>query len=141
MFDQTKDFYILNENSNNATNFLYTFKGLGDAVFSKLEVSLKGQKAIIDTAYGMPHSYFSDVYASIEIKDKDGVKKYKREYKGNQTNSAKKDSVDLKSGDYITVYHREYKNRLIIENMDINEQLATTQTITYRVTETGLEAI
>lgn len=123
-------------------NFKYTFKGLGDAIFATMDISLKERQAVIDTKKADPHWYFNqEKYVSILIQNQDGVKKYNKEYMGRTVYPASKDKVELAVGDYITVYHAEFKHRLLVQNQATMEPLTTKETITYQVTEKGLEAL
>lgn len=120
------------------SDFQYTLKGLGDWVFSTLDISLDMKQAVITTKAGQPHVYFSDTYGMIRIQNSEGESKYEKNYVGTQIYGEQKETVALSIGDYITVMHKEHSGRLTIQNQDQNVLLENAETITYQVTDKGL---
>ncbi|WP_317914367.1 immunoglobulin-like domain-containing protein [Carnobacterium maltaromaticum] len=128
-------------NQQEGTDYLYTLKGLGDRVFSEMEISIQNMEATVSTFQGAPHSYFSDNYASILIEDSRGQVKYDKKYVGNVSNLAETEKTSLTNGDYITVTHKEVAGRLIIQNETTQTPLAKETTTIYMVTSKGLVAV
>ncbi|MFD2386011.1 putative mucin/carbohydrate-binding domain-containing protein [Enterococcus rivorum] len=123
--------------------FAYTFKGLGDSLFATMKVSLNDAQATINTEQSQPHWYFDmDTYASILIQDKEGLKKYNKEFKGRELYPKDQDTVPLTIGDYITVMHKEYNSsRLVIQNVETQEELTKQETTTYQIEEGKLKLV
>lgn len=95
----------------------FTFIGLGDWTFATLNVA--DGVATIRTNDGIPHSYFSDRYASISIA-RDGETIFEKEYIGYQTYPKETKTVELQEGDIVTVAHREANNtRLAVNHADL----------------------
>ncbi|APC83704.1 putative mucin/carbohydrate-binding domain-containing protein [Clostridium botulinum] len=119
-------------------HFDFTFKGLGDWVFAELNLDLTSKQAKIDIKKGAPHTYFSDSYASILIRDTEGNTVYTKDFIGNKENQALIKNIDIKSGYYITIKHQEPDNRLLITNTENELELEKGNSITYKITDTGL---
>ncbi|MCC5423377.1 putative mucin/carbohydrate-binding domain-containing protein [Clostridium botulinum] len=119
-------------------NFNFTFKGLGDWVFAELNLDLTSKQAKIDIKKGAPHTYFSDSYALILIRDTEGNTVYTKDFIGNKENQALIKNIDIKSGYYITIKHQEPDNRLLITNTENELELEKGNSITYKITDTGL---
>ncbi|WP_249274458.1 putative mucin/carbohydrate-binding domain-containing protein [Candidatus Enterococcus clewellii] len=120
------------------SEFQFTFKGLGDKIFSVVTISIKGKYILIDTKAGKPHAYFNENYGTIQVQDDNGRTKCERSFVGTQQYSENMAGIDLLVGDSITITHKEYKDRLILENLDKGEQIVSAETVTYQVTADGL---
>lgn len=85
-----------------------TFGGISNRHFATLDVS--NSLATIRTNSGVPHNYFSDVYASIEINRGD-TQLYKKDFIGTHSLEKKTETIDLQEGDTLTLTHREWTNK------------------------------
>ncbi|WP_434302890.1 putative mucin/carbohydrate-binding domain-containing protein [Clostridium botulinum] len=119
-------------------HFDFTFKGLGDWLFGQLTLDLSSNQAKIDIKKGEPHVYFDDSYASLSIKDNEGNIVYTKDFIGNKTNEALVKNIPIKTGYYITIKHQEPDNRLLITNTENELELEKGNSITYKITDTGL---
>ncbi|MHB9938136.1 enhancing factor [Clostridium sporogenes] len=119
-------------------HFDFTFKGLGDWLFGQLTLDLSSNQAKIDIKKGEPHVYFDDSYASLSIKDNEGNIVYTKDFIGNKTNDALVKNIPIKIGYYITIKHQEPEDRLLITNLDNKLELEKGNSITYKITDTGL---
>lgn len=119
-------------------NFNFTFKGLGDWVFAELNLDLTSKQAKIDIKKGAPHTYFSDSYASILMRDTEGNTVYTKDFIGDKENESLIKNIDIKSGYYITIKHQESNNRLLIINTENELELEKGNSITYKITDDGL---
>ncbi|NFG95051.1 enhancing factor [Clostridium sporogenes] len=129
---------INKENPYLGKNFNFTFKGLGDWLFGQLTLDLSSNQAKIDIKKGEPHVYFDDSYASLLIKDNEGNIVYTKDFIGNKTNEALVKNIPIKTGYYITIKHQESEDRLLITNLDNKLELEEGNSITYKITDTGL---
>jgi len=129
---------INKENPYLGKNFNFTFKGLGDWLFGQLTLDLSSNEAKIDIKKGEPHVYFDDSYASLSIKDIEGNIVYTKDFIGNKSNEALVKNIPIKTGYYITIKHQEPKGRLLITNLDNKLELEKGNSITYKITDTGL---
>lgn len=120
-------------------HFDFTFKGLGDWLFGQLTLDLSSNKAKIGIKKGEPHVYFDDSYASLSIKDNEGNIVYTKDFIGNKTNEALVKNIPIKTGYYITIKHQESEDRLLITNTENKLELEKDNSITYKITDTGLE--
>ncbi|MBC1605864.1 hypothetical protein HCJ39_14195, partial [Listeria rocourtiae] len=118
--------------------YLYTFKGYADRVFGTMKVSIKNMQATMSTMAGVPHSYFSDAYVSVQIEKENGTVTYSKDYIGNKTYPDTTEQATLNIGDYITVTHKEPAVRFSIDNLTNQTTLAKGNTTIYMVTSTGL---
>lgn len=137
--DLLPDSTINKENPYLGKNFNFTFKGLGDWLFGQLTLDLSSNQANIDIKKGEPHVYFDDSYASLSIKDNEGNIVYTKDFIGNKTNEALVKNIPIKTGYYITIKHQEPDNRLLITNTENELELEKGNSITYKITDTGLE--
>ncbi|ENK0555354.1 enhancing factor [Clostridium botulinum] len=142
MVTKYKDFLpnstINKENPYVGKHFDFTFKGLGDWLFGQLTLDLSSNQAKIDIKKGEPHVYFDDSYASLSIKDNEGNIVYTKDFIGNKTNDALVKNIPIKIGYYITIKHQEPEDRLLITNLDNKLELEKGNSITYKITDTGL---
>ncbi|MCW6084199.1 putative mucin/carbohydrate-binding domain-containing protein [Clostridium sporogenes] len=136
--DLLPDSTINKENPYLGKNFNFTFKGLGDWLFGQLTLDLSSNEAKIDIKKGEPHVYFDDSYASLSIKDIEGNIVYTKDFIGNKSNEALVKNIPIKTGYYITIKHQEPKGRLLITNLDNKLELEKGNSITYKITDTGL---
>ncbi|EJO5348841.1 DUF3472 domain-containing protein [Clostridium botulinum] len=128
-----------NRNPYVGKHFDFTFKGLGDWIFGKLTLDLSSNEANIDIKKGAPHVYFTNSYASILIRDTEGNTVYTKDFIGDKTNEASVKNIPIKTGYYITIKHQEPDNRLLITNTENELELQKDNSITYKITDTGLE--
>ncbi|WP_461615650.1 putative mucin/carbohydrate-binding domain-containing protein [Clostridium sp. Marseille-QA1073] len=128
-----------NKNPYLGKSFNITFKGLGDWVFAELNLDLLSKQAKMDIKKGAPHVYFTDSYASILIRDTEGNTVYTKDFISDKENESLIKNIDIKSGYYITIKHKEPDNRLLITNTENELELEKGTSITYKITDTGLE--
>ncbi|WP_291583655.1 putative mucin/carbohydrate-binding domain-containing protein, partial [Clostridium sp. UBA6640] len=128
-----------NKNPYLGKSFNITLKGLGDWIFAELNLDLFSKQAEINIEKGEPHVYFTDSYASVLIRDAEGNTVYTEDFVGNKANESLIKNIDVKSGYYITIKHREPDNRLLITNVENKLELKKAASITYKITDTGLE--
>ncbi|ACO84629.1 putative mucin/carbohydrate-binding domain-containing protein [Clostridium botulinum] len=129
---------INKENPYLGKKFNATFKGLGDWIFAELNLDLTSKQAKIDIKKGEPHVYFSDTYASILIRSAEGNTVYTKDFIGDKENETLIKNIDIKPGYYITIKHQEPDNRLLITNTENELELEKGNSITYKITDTGL---
>ncbi len=133
---------INKENPYVGKHFDFTFKGLGDWVFGQLNLDLSSNEAKIDIKKGKPHVYFKDEsYASLSTKDSKGNTVYTKDFIGDKVNEALVKNIPIKIGYYITIKHQEPKNRLLITNLDNKLELEKGNSITYKITDGGVEKV
>jgi|GEM_PF-505086 len=128
-----------NNNPYLGKNFNITLKGLGDWIFAELNLDLFSKQAEINIKNVEPHPYFTDSYASVLIRDAEGNAVYAKDFIGNEVNESLIKNIDIKPGYYITIKHREPDNRLLITNTENKLELEKSTSITYKITDTGLE--
>lgn len=94
----------------------FTFKGLGDGVFATFVYYADGSnQGFFTTRNGQPHSYISGDYLTFVIKDDKGNEVFKKELKGNVSNSFKVDEVTLKEG-YSLIINKTEPNRFDVNH-------------------------
>ncbi|MGL9870203.1 toxin Cry1Ac domain D-VI-related protein [Enterococcus sp. DIV0691] len=107
-----------------------TFKGYCNNTFATLDVA--DSVATVRTNAVTPHTYFTNVYASISI-SRDGKDIYKQDYVGNKKYSAKVETINLQEGDIVTITHKEANDtRLVVNHRDLKNN--TSGTYRYMVT-------
>ncbi len=106
--------------------------------FAELNLDLTSKQAKIDIKKGAPHTYFSDSYASILMRDTEGNTVYTKDFIGDKENESLIKNIDIKSGYYITIKHQESNNRLLIINTENELELEKGNSITYKITDDGL---
>ncbi|MDU6878373.1 MAG: putative mucin/carbohydrate-binding domain-containing protein, partial [Clostridium botulinum] len=107
-----------------------------------LNLDLSSNEAKIDIKKGKPHVYFKDEsYASLSIKDSKGNTVYTKDFIGDKVNEALVKNIPIKIGYYITIKHQEPKNRLLITNLDNKLELEKGNSITYKITDGGVEKV
>ncbi|MGO5092347.1 putative mucin/carbohydrate-binding domain-containing protein [Clostridium sp. LCP25S3_F10] len=122
-------------------HFHFTFKGLGDWLFGQLTLDLSSNQAKVDIKKGEPHVYFKDSYSSLSIKDNEGNTVYTKDFIGDKINNALVKNIPIKTGYYITINHQESKDRLLITNLDNKLELEKGNSITYKITDSGLSKV
>ncbi len=76
---------------------------------------------------GVPHSYFTDTYASIKVQNSSGNILYNKEIIGNRQQAAESQTVPVKVGNYIEFTHIEgeaqkEKTRATLTNLENSKQ-------------------
>ncbi len=122
-------------------DFQFIFKGLGDHLVTKVDVSLAKGLVTIDTPENKPHVYFNRPYAGIAIYNRYGVEKYKQEFVGTTNYLAKIRQVNIEKGDYIHVYHEEGESRLSVQNRSNFTFLDKAKTLTFIIENEGLKPV
>ncbi|MBC2158132.1 glycosyl hydrolase, partial [Listeria booriae] len=115
--------------------------GLGDDKFASIDLDLVKGQAKLWVSDGEPHVYFQDSYATIKIEDAAGNVIFTKDFLGNVANTELNEILPIESGYLITIMHREAASRLAIQDVDIKSKLLVKQTVTYKVTSTGLQLI
>lgn len=131
--------------SDNAGNkFMFIDAGFNDRQFLGGILDLVKKTLTIKISAGIPHCYFSSVYASIAYEDADGNSLYREEVIGNQNQQARSVVLPLSGygGEVIRLFHEEPDNRLITTNEMQHVRLAEMgKQQHYRITTVGLERI
>lgn len=131
--------------SDNVGNkFMFIGAGFNDRQFLGGILDLVKKTLTIKISAGIPHSYFSSVYASIAYEDVDGNSLYREEVIGNQNQQARSVVLPLSGygGEVIRLFHEEPDDRLIITNEMQHVRLAEMgKQQHYRITTVGLERI
>ncbi|MBC1800813.1 putative mucin/carbohydrate-binding domain-containing protein [Listeria booriae] len=134
----TKQIPTADFNERDGSNFQFEFQGLGNAQFAVMTLNLTNKQAKIKQNTRQPHSYFSNTYASIEIRDARGKIMYKKDYNGQERLTADAFNVKIDTGYYITITHQE-PSRLIFTNTETKETYNSYyMKQTYVITEDGL---
>ncbi|OIV46324.1 hypothetical protein BK025_12385 [Sodalis sp. TME1] len=118
--------------------------GFNDRQFLGGILDLVKKTLTIKISAGIPHSYFSSVYASIAYEDADGNSLYREEVIGNQNQQARSVVLPLSGygGEVIRLFHEEPDDRLIITNEMQHVRLTEMgKQQHYRITTVGLERI
>jgi len=141
MMAELKDFFPETANTSAKTKILFT--GLGDWQFASLEYSPANRTMTIAGAYGQPHSYFHDSYASVTLKDASGNVKYTKNYVGNQVQQNGTETVNTVPGDKLILYYAEHSRLKFFNGAgeDISSSLQPSEDkvcTEYTVTDSGL---
>ncbi|MBC2187692.1 putative mucin/carbohydrate-binding domain-containing protein [Listeria booriae] len=119
----------------------FSLYGLGDDKFASIDLDLVKGQAKLWVSDGEPHVYFQDSYATIKIEDAAGNVIFTKDFLGNVANTELNEILPIESGYLITIMHREAASRLAIQDVDTKSKLLVKQTVTYKVTSTGLHLI
>lgn len=124
----------------NGEQFGFQFLGLGNWTFANVTVDLKTKELNLTPNGIIPHSYSGETspYASIKVRDKDGIETFSRVIIGNVNVGSVKGNAKLKVGDYVLINHMEAPSRLknSIDGVAQTDPLSSENA--YRVTENGL---
>ncbi|WP_144609851.1 putative mucin/carbohydrate-binding domain-containing protein [Bacillus cereus] len=123
--------------------FNWSLKGYNDREIAKVEYNKATEKMQIKLEAGIPHSYFTSMYASIKVQNSSGNILYNKEIVGNRQQNAESQTVPVKVGDYIEFTHIEgeaqkEKTRATLTNLENSKQEFVGKKKTYQVTPTGL---
>ncbi|PEB89729.1 putative mucin/carbohydrate-binding domain-containing protein [Bacillus toyonensis] len=123
--------------------FAWSLKGYNDREIAKVEYNKATEKMQIKIEAGVPHSYFTNTYASIKVQNSSGNILYNKEIVGNRQQAAESQTVPVKVGDYIELTHIEgeaqkEKTRATLTNLENSKQEFVGKKKTYQVTPTGL---
>ncbi|MBC2196662.1 putative mucin/carbohydrate-binding domain-containing protein, partial [Listeria booriae] len=119
----------------------FSLYGLGDDKFASIDLDLVKGQAKLWVSDGEPHVYFQDSYATIKIEDAAGNVIFTKDFLGDVANTELNEILPIESGYLITIMHREAASRLAIQDVDTKSKLLVKQTVTYKVTSTGLHLI
>ncbi|HFK1742457.1 TPA: M60 family metallopeptidase [Bacillus cereus] len=131
-------------NSSNAlegSQFAWSFKGIGDFEFAKVNLNKSTEEMQIDLKAGVPHNYFDSTYASIKVQNTSGKVVYNKEVYGNKQQNAEQAKFPVKVGDFIEFTHLEGAGRAIITNMEKNIQESFGFKVVYEITKEGLKKV
>ncbi|MCU4981696.1 hypothetical protein OB987_29375, partial [Bacillus cereus] len=123
--------------------FAWSLKGYNDREIAKVEYDKATEKMQIKLEAGIPHSYFTDTYASIKVQNSSGNILYNKEIIGNRQQAAESQTVLVKVGDYIEFTHIEgeaqkEKTRATLTNLENSKQEYIGKKRIYQVTSMGL---
>ncbi|PHD56677.1 putative mucin/carbohydrate-binding domain-containing protein [Bacillus wiedmannii] len=123
--------------------FAWSLKGYNDREIAKIEYNKATEKMQIKLEAGIPHSYFTNTYASIKVQNSSGNILYNKEIIGNRQQSAESQTVPVKVGDYIEFTHIEgeaqkEKTRATLTNLENSKQEYIGKKRIYQVTSMGL---
>ncbi|MCS4487075.1 putative mucin/carbohydrate-binding domain-containing protein [Staphylococcus americanisciuri] len=116
-------------------------KGLGDEVFARMVYKPQTGYLNYQEYAKKPHEYFSDEYAHVTVRTRDGRVLVDKSMIGNQSGEAVTMYRKLQVGDTITVTHREPRQRRVVQRIETGETVAMKdadmQTVTYTLTDKG----
>ncbi|MBC2283912.1 putative mucin/carbohydrate-binding domain-containing protein [Listeria booriae] len=115
--------------------------GLANNKFASIGLDLANKQAKLWVRSGQPHVYFQDSYATIKIEDVAGNVIFTKDFIGDVANTELNKALPIESGSLITIMHREAADRLVIKDVTTESKLLVKQTVTYKVTSTGLHLI
>ncbi|MGA4465315.1 putative mucin/carbohydrate-binding domain-containing protein [Bacillus bombysepticus] len=123
--------------------FAWSLKGYNDREIAKIEYNKATEKMQIKLEAGIPHSYFTNTYASIKVQNSSGNILYNKEIIGNRQQSAESQTVSVKVGDCIEFTHIEgeaqkEKTRATLTNLENSKQEYMGKKRIYQVTSMGL---
>ncbi|WP_103652903.1 DUF3472 domain-containing protein [Bacillus thuringiensis] len=123
--------------------FAWSLKGYNDREIAKIEYNKATEKMQIKLKAGIPHSYFTNTYASIKVQNSSGNILYNKEIIGNRQQSAESQTVSVKVGDCIEFTHVEgeaqkEKTRATLTNLENSKQEYMGKKRIYQVTSMGL---
>ncbi|MBC2169891.1 putative mucin/carbohydrate-binding domain-containing protein [Listeria booriae] len=101
--------------------FQFGFQGLSYWNFANVTVDLSSMELTFAKNAGKPHVYFdkNHPYATLQVKDKDGIEVYSYTMIGNEDTGALLKKLALEEGYYVVITHQEAAARLqlAIDNM------------------------
>jgi plastocyanin len=124
--------------------FAWSLKGYNDREIAKIEYNKSTEKKMqIKLEAGIPHSYFTNTYASIKVQNSSGNILYNKDIIGNRQQSAESQTVSVKVGDCIEFTHIEgeaqkKKTRATLTNLENSKQEYMGKKRIYQVTSMGL---
>ncbi|MED2801339.1 putative mucin/carbohydrate-binding domain-containing protein, partial [Bacillus thuringiensis] len=123
--------------------FAWSLKGYNDREIAKIEYNKSTEKMQIKLEAGIPHSYFTNTYASIKVQNSSGNILYNKDIIGNRQQSAESQTVSVKVGDCIEFTHIEgeaqkEKTRATLTNLENSKQEYMGKKRIYQVTSMGL---
>ncbi|MEJ9251401.1 putative mucin/carbohydrate-binding domain-containing protein, partial [Bacillus thuringiensis] len=123
--------------------FAWSLKGYNDREIAKIEYNKATEKMQLKLEAGIPHSYFTNTYASIKVQNLSGNILYNKEIIGNRQQDAESQTVSVKVGDCIEFTHIEgeaqkEKTRATLTNLENNKQEYMGKKRIYQVTSMGL---
>ncbi|MCC3687560.1 M60 family metallopeptidase [Bacillus cereus] len=123
--------------------FAWSLKGYNDREIAKVDYNKATEKMQIKLEAGVPHSYFTNTYASIKVQNSSGNILYNKEIIGNRQQAAESQTVSVKVGDYIELTHIEgeaqkEKTRATLTNLENSKQEYIGKKRIYQVTSMGL---
>ncbi len=123
--------------------FTWSLKGYSDRKIAKVDYNKTAEKMQIKLEAGIPHSYFTDTYASIKVQNSSGNILYNKEIIGNRQQAAESQTVPVKVGDCIEFTHIEgeaqkEKTRATLTNLENSKQEYIGKKKIYQVTSMGL---
>ncbi|MDA2101638.1 DUF3472 domain-containing protein [Bacillus cereus] len=123
--------------------FAWSLKGYNDREIAKIEYNKATEKMQIKLEAGIPHSYFTNTYASIKVQNSSGNILYNKDIIGNRQQSAESQTVSVKVGDCIEFTHIEgeaqkEKTRATLTNLENSKQEYMGKKRIYQVTSMGL---
>ena len=123
--------------------FTWSLKGYSDREIAKVDYNKTAEKMQIKLEAGIPHSYFTDTYASIKVQNSSGNILYNKEIIGNRQQAAESQTVPVKVGDCIEFTHIEgeaqkEKTRATLTNLENSKQEYIGKKKIYQITSMGL---
>ncbi|WP_309147456.1 putative mucin/carbohydrate-binding domain-containing protein [Listeria ivanovii] len=120
--------------------FDFHFLGLGDYNFADLSIDIPTMQFSFTKKTDSPHPYFEDKasYASLQVRDQDGIEVYNYEMIGNKDTEAVLKNIKLEAGYYIILNHLEGKDRLLM-SVDKGEKSKLLTQNVYQINENGLD--
>ncbi|EUJ39147.1 putative enhancing factor (viral) [Listeria weihenstephanensis FSL R9-0317] len=116
-----------------------TFKGLSDYQFATMVLDKATNNLHIETRAIRPHSYFSDAYASIEVRNTNDQVVYAKSFIGNEVGKAEVVDVTILDGYTLAIMHRE-NGRLFVVDSSSDFRYTMQTTSVFNVIPTGLKA-
>ncbi|WP_235700139.1 putative mucin/carbohydrate-binding domain-containing protein [Clostridium senegalense] len=104
-------------------------------------MNLDENQAIINISEGIVHSYFSNTYASVLIKNSQNETIYSKNFIGTNNYSKNSETVSIDEGSIITITHLEFSNRLQLINTENQTELEKGSSVTYQVIDGGLKKL
>lgn len=116
-----------------------TFAGIGEYEFASMVLDRANNNLHIKTIARQPHAYFTDVYASIEVRDTNDKVVYSKSFIGNIQQKAEEIDVKILDGYTVTIMHRE-PGRLIAVDSDSGMRTIMKEMNEFQLVPTGLSA-
>ncbi|WP_103369418.1 putative mucin/carbohydrate-binding domain-containing protein [Staphylococcus microti] len=116
-------------------------KGLGNDIFAQISYQPHTGEVKYQEYAKKPHVYFTDEYAHVTIRTKDGQVVVDRTMIGDRVGEALTKIRKLQVGDTITIMHREPSQRRVVQRIETGERVvmpdADKQTVAYTLTDKG----
>lgn len=110
--------YVEKIYGNITSDYEFDFLGLGNVPYAKAIYDLDRKTMTVSTYNTQPHSYFSDAYSTITVKDTEGNVVYNKVHIGNISSPEDK-TFKIDIGYTIDITHREAESRFRIESKEI----------------------